>query len=360
MNAILRTILVGAIVSLGPGVAMAQDAPQADVGNAPGLGAYAEDVAAMGCGAGCADSCCFPAWAHRTGLFGEFIYLRPRDVEVAYGVPIDGTIAPPEIPPVQIGPIGVADPDHEPGFRVGGVWALESQASVVATFTALESQTTDSMAVTAPTAIRSLLLHPTTANATDNFLDANVDYNVDFDTVDIDYRQTLACGERYIVNYAIGTRYARIDQDLISTFTSATVTESVVTDVNFDGGGPRIGLDYERHGCNSGFMSYGRAAASFVAGEFGATYRQGSTVDPVIVDTAWEADRLVSILDLEFGGGWQSRNGRWRFNVGYLISGWFNTVQTDEWIDAVQDNEFVGLNDRMTFDGYTFRVELRY
>ena len=107
-------------------------------------------------------------------------------------------------------------------------------------------------------------------------------------------------------------------------------------------------------------ISNTRGTANFVPGEFRTRYTQGSNVDPIIVDTAWKAGRIVSILDLEVGAGWQSCCGHVRLTAGYVISSWFNTVNTDEWIQSVRTNNFVGLNDTMTFDGLTARAEYRF
>ena len=38
----------------------------------------------------CTECCEQPVWSHRSSLFGEFLYLRPRNAEVAYAVPADG------------------------------------------------------------------------------------------------------------------------------------------------------------------------------------------------------------------------------------------------------------------------------
>jgi hypothetical protein len=43
-----------------------------------------------------------------------------------------------------------------------------------------------------------------------------------------------------------------------------------------------------------------------------------------------------------------------------MLSGWFNVVRTDQFISAVQQNNFVGLGDTLTFDGFTGRIELRF
>jgi hypothetical protein len=68
----------------------------------------------------------------------------------------------------------------------------------------------------------------------------------------------------------------------------------------------------------------------------------------------------VTIADIEAGLGWQSQSQRWRTTLGYNFSGWYNTVKTDEWIKAVQTNNFVDLGDKMTFDGLVLRMELRW
>ena len=104
---------------------------------------------------------------------------------------------------------------------------------------------------------------------------------------------------------------------------------------------------------------------SLVAGEFSASYFQGTDQDPEIVNTAWKAGRLVPIFDLELGAGWQSPCGHFRVTAGYVVSMWFNTLTTDSWIRSVQQNNFVGQADAisydtLTFDGFTARAEYRF
>ncbi len=47
-------------------------------------------------------------------------------------------------------------------------------------------------------------------------------------------------------------------------------------------------------------------------------------------------------------------------NAGYMVSAWFNVVSTDEWIQAVHNNNFIGLGDSLTLDGVVARAEIRY
>lgn len=308
--------------------------------------------------AGCAS--CLPPWAHRTGLFGEVLYLRARDAEVAYVVPIDGAIVPPPAVPIQVGPTGVTDPDYSTGYRLGGVWALDHCSSVVLTYTRFETATSDSQAVAAPLVLRSLVFHPSTANAGSDFLDANARLGIDLSLADLDYRAVWDAGDFWAINYLVGARYAHLNQDFAANFTGDGTLDSLATNVNFDGGGIRVGVDGERHAGAYGVFLYGKATANFVGGEFRGRYTQSSNVDPVIVDTSWTAGRLVSILDLELGAGWQSACGRWRLSAGYMVNSWLNVVTTDDWIGSVQTNNFGGLGSTMTFDGLVGRVEFRF
>ena len=309
------------------------------------------------------EDCCSPVWAHRSGILGEVMILRARNAEVAYAAAIDGAIVPPPNPPIQVGPIAVVDPDFSAGFRVGGVYAMDDCSSISATYSRFQSSGTGAVATAAPLVLRSLVLHPGTANAGSDFLSATAWNNIRFDLVDVDYRAVWASDDLWVVNYLIGARYAGLKQQFGASYTGTGTTDTLATNTNFDGAGVRVGIDGQRFACNSGFMVYGRSSASFVAGEFRSSYLQGSDVDPVIVNTSWRAGRIVSILDLELGAGWQSRCGRVRISGGYMVMGWFNAIPSNQWINAVQNNNFTGLGSNVsaiTFDGLTTRLEYRW
>ena len=169
------------------------------------------------------------------------------------------------------------------------------------------------------------------------------------------------CDEYTSVNYLVGIRYASLKQTFDSQFES-TITENVDTEVNFDGAGIRFGLEAERHGCHNLFL-YSKASASFLGGEFRGNYLQGSSNDPVIVQTNWKEARLVSILDCELGLGWESSNGHVRALTGYMFNSWLNVVKTSEYISAVQANAYHGPDkiggNGLVFDGLVARIELR-
>jgi hypothetical protein len=302
---------------------------------------------------------CPPWWRHRTRLWGELLYLRPRDAEVAYAVPINGPVAPVLGNGIQIGPAAVVDPDYTSGFRVGFVYALDSRTSLAGTFWSFRSNTEDDAAINAPDVIRSLVTHPLGANAATDVLATSARLDVDFDIADADYRARLVCTDCYSINYVFGARYASLTQDFHAEFSRNGVT-TVDTSIDFDGGGIRLGLDGERAFRRCGWVLYGRGTASFVAGEFRARYQQFDAFQQSVVDTDWRSGRIVPILDVELGVGWIGPNDRFKFSAGYLVSAWFNAVKTDDFIKSVQTNDFRDSGDTLTFDGLTARVEYTF
>ncbi|MEX0641280.1 MAG: Lpg1974 family pore-forming outer membrane protein [Pirellulales bacterium] len=349
----------GRPVALPVADSVAQDA----AAPAPPGSAGGHSAAAAGntCGAGNGDCCndCDPFWVHRNSVFFEFLYMRARDAEVAYAVPIDGPIVP-GAPPIQVGRTGVVDPDYEPAFRLGFALALDDCGSLVTTYTHFESNTNDTMSIAPPDVIRSLVMHPASINAATDVLDASAGYGVDFQTLDIDMRRIWFSGDDYAVNYLVGLRYAHLDQDFHSEFSNLGIS-TVDTNIQFDGGGLRIGLDGEKRTC-AGLILFARGAASFVAGDFEASYHQFDAVSFFDVDSSWEAGRVVTMLDFEAGIGWSSYDDRLRLTLSYVMSGWHNVVKVEDYIDRVRTNNFIdlGKDEILSFDGVASRVEWRW
>jgi hypothetical protein len=324
-----------------------------------GIGACDSCTAVSDCASACCEECCDPCcWMHRFYVFGEFLALRARNTEVAYAVPVNAVIPPVAGPPIQVGPVGVVDQGYEAGFRIGGGIVCDDLSSISAQYTFFESGQGDAIAANAPFVLQSLVHHPLTLSAVTPFLQANARHDIDLDLVDVDYRHIFKIGNGYALNWLAGVRYAHLDQTFVSNFL-VNGQSQVFSDVVFDGAGIRTGLEGERVG-RRGFLVYGKGHASFVAGEFHTTYLQRDIFAQNEVFTTWQGARVVSILDLELGLGWYSASGRWRLSGGYLVSGWFNTVKTDDWIDAVRRNNFVDLNDGISFDGFVGRIEYRF
>jgi len=334
-----------------------QPVAQDSQGPTPYSGQAAGEVTVTGeCCPGTCGEECPPKWQ----FYGEFLYLRPRNAEVGWAVPIDGPITqPPPSNPIQIGPVAVADIEYHPGFRVGGGRALDECASIGLSYTWFESRAHDETSTQAPNVIRSMVSHPATRSAATDFLRGEASNDVDFQLGDADYRCVFICTDRFSMNWLVGARYAEMQQDFQATFAN-NGTEQVISDISFNGGGVRLGLEAERHSPGNGMMIYGRSAASFVAGEFHARYFQGQSFDPTVVSTEWSAGRVVPILELELGAGWVSPRGHLQLSAGYMFSGWFNVVKTDDFIRSVKANDFGSLGDTITFDGLVARIETRW
>lgn len=312
------------------------------------------------CGGGCSQCSSSGGFDHCWHFYGEFLYLRPRDSEVAWATPINGPIVPGPINnnPIQIGAYGVADIDHQPAWRGGFQYNTSDNTGISVQYTMFEGSTTSLVEAAGPNVIRSLVSHPGTQTAAQDFLAAGASYNIDYDIIDIDYRRLISYGCDYQVGYLTGVAVVQMEQTFLAGF-AGTGTELVETDIDFYGAGGRAGLFGEYQvACN--WRVYGRGTGNLIAGEFRADYDQRQSYDPQVVDTSWEAGRVIGIWDLEAGVKRTSRCGNYSLNAGYMFSAWTNTLQTDEWIQGVRTNSVIGMDSTMTFDGLVARFEARF
>jgi hypothetical protein len=340
----------GAQAAPGAGLApIPQQANGNGAANCPANGSNA-------CSSGCEDPCCRKlTWQ----FFGEYLYLRPRNAEVPFAVPINGPIVPPPTAPVETGPVALLDPDYHSGYRVGFGRYLDCWTSVGGAYTWFESRTRAQADAQPRHALRSLIIHPSTLNTAGDFQQARSVYDLNFELADLVYRCSFAKGCNWSADYIVGARYGHLEQYTVTDFYHTGI-QRVGTTIDFDGAGPMVGLAAERAMPSCGFLVYGRTAASFLCGEFAATYQQTDAFGDRWVDTAWKAGRVVPLLELEIGAGYVSSKGAVRLTAGYLVSAWYNTVKTADWIDAVQRTNFLGLSDAITFDGLVARAEVRF
>jgi hypothetical protein len=300
---------------------------------------------------------------HRHGFFGDFLYLRPRNAEVAYALPIEGVVALGD--EVPIGPVAIVDQEFEPGFRTGAVIRLTDGASIRGQYSYFRSNASASATILGPNVLRSLVTHPNVANAATDTLDASAQHDINFDLIDTDYRGLILgcesctdCRCAIMVNGIVGGRYANLEQQFRSTF-SVTGTRTVDTNIDFDGGGIRLGIEAEHHATTNGLYVYGSGITNLMVGEFTADYRQTLSVNGVNGQeafTSWKAGRIVPTLDLELGFGWVGPRRRLKFSGGYLVSTWFNVVKTEDFINAVHNSDFDDLSGILTFDGLVARA----
>ena len=305
------------------------------------------------------ETVCVPRALH--GVFGEFLMLQARDAEVAFAVPQNGL----GVGAVPVGPVAVADPAYEPGFRAGGFWALDQNSRLFGTYTWYESDTNASIATPgAGVLVNPLVLLPGTVNAGLVFQPSSANYEIDFQHIDIDYQVfATECCDRYWYGYLLGARYAQLNQDFRATFNYAPPdgVNSLVTAIDFDGIGFRLGLEGERRVFPNGRLRvYGRGVANFLFGEFNASYVQrNETTNLTVGTTSFKKDVIVPLTELELGLAWVSDRQRVRISGGYMLNMWFNTFTTPDWIRSVQQG-FQSPDGTLTFDGLTARLEVRF
>ncbi len=311
------------------------------------------------CDSGCGDSSCCGGRYAGIEVFGEYLYLRPRDAEVAYAVPVDGPVAPVLDNGIQVGRTAVVDIGQQAAFRVGIGTVNTACGRVIGAWTHFDSSESDSINTTTPNLIRSLVTHPLGNNVAVDGLSANAQYDIDFDLVDLAAQTPILRAPCWALDALWGVRYGQLDQTFSSTLQFNGNT-NVSTAINFNGVGPRVGLLGQRTIGRRGMYLLGRGEASFLVGTFDAAYQQRSDFAGVLVDTSWEAGRIMPQLEMELGFGFGSRTGRFQLRAGYLVSAWYNAVTTDEYIHSVQINDPRDLGNGLTFDGLVVRSELRF
>ena len=322
------------------------------------------DCAHSSCNHCCASKCAYGCCLHQSGAFGEWLYLSPRDIDLAYAVPQDGIGG---IGTVPVGDVGVLDHEYSSGFRVGYNAAIDCCSSFSAAFTWYETETDDAISIGAPLVIQPLVLFPGTFNAGFTAQEAAATTSLDYQLADVDYKAVLFKGCNYYVNYSAGLRYAHLDQEFAAVFPFAPPdgTTFVATDINFDGFGLRFGLEGERRlFARSGLSVYSKGYVSVLAGENRASYIQVNQFNGIEALTAIHDDRVMTISELELGVAWTNYQGNIRASAGYYFSVWSNIYSTPEYINAVQNANYTDVaqdsEDDIAFDGFVGRIEYRF
>ncbi len=193
---------------------------------------------------------------------------------------------------------------------------------------------------------------PLTADAaTSGFAIAHSE--VDFNLFDVDLRHYFCGGcpsDRQLYGF-IGTRIATLDQMFNVTYDR----DLVHTAQDLRGAGIRggVGGSTKIHGVKL----FGSAGLSILSTEIETMYRQTNNLDGVVVDYRQDIDRVLPVLDLEVGLGFDLGK-HCSISFGYLYSIWFNVVTPEQTIEAVQAGDFTGdVEDNLTFDGFFTRFE---
>jgi hypothetical protein len=347
----------------GPAPGAMQAGPYAGP-NGPIAGPYAPNGApvAMDGGNPVGDACqncgsCLPTW----DIYVDALFLTPRNATVPYGVIFNG---PAEMPPpgavIQVAPPGELLPTYTGGIRGGLMVALDECNSIGVNYLHFENHLYDQIS-TDIYQIRSLVSQPSTwlSNETSDWSTAAAQQHIILDVAEVNYKWTMYNDSYTTLSVLTAGRYGSFVQRFGVEF-AGNGTEDVNTNIHFEGGGMRLGLECLETG-KLGFSFYGRGSFSCLAGSFRSSYVQSESFAGTVVDTGYRDQRLVPIIDLEAGVSWTSPGEHVRLSCGFLMSSWFNVIKTTDLIQAVQQNNFDNIgSSTMTFDGLTARVELRF
>lgn len=307
----------------------------------------------------CRPNPCLPWWTHKSNVHADWLFLTAREQDLPYATPVDGTTN----SAVPVGQTAMLNPGYRSGWRAGGAIAIDNCSSLIFDWTSFRSSTRsetllDGGAPQPNAFLRSELVHPRTLSVATDSLNSWGVYDIDFQTADAGYTRTLTGDWNSRLNGTLGFRYGGLYQDL-------TAQQQIVGDVlvnssiDFDGYGPRAGLDYERL-TRHGMLFYCRGAGSLLAGQFQAAWQQSSAFAGPQAAAGMNEDRLVPQLDFEFGTGFQTHGGGFRATVGYLCSVWGNVVTMPEFVDGVMADSLGGSSDTLAFDGIAVRAEFRF
>lgn len=307
----------------------------------------------------CRDTCPSPWWAHRSGLTGEFLLLRPGSTDLTYAVeqtdPDPNAASP-------TGPMGIVAIDSAAGFRVGLSRAASDCSSLVASYTWWEGDADSQLGATGINVLDSTVFHPSVATSGGASLQAAARQRIRFQTADIGYRHLWKASKTTAVNWIGGLRYGRLSQTLgvEQTVQAADGLTSLRSEVDFDGFGLTGGLDFERYSHRSGLSIYGRTLASLLAGEWDATYRQTNQLGGGVIANGYEDFRVTPVLDAELGLAWTSPRNGCRLHAGMRISGWYDAVSARSYVDGVRDGALIDVGETITFSGLATGMEWRF
>ena len=271
---------------------------------------------------------------------------------------------------VPNGAVGVLHPDYTPAFRVGGSYALDCYSSIAVSYAQFDSNASSS--ITSPTGgvnggvgntVQSLVLQPNSVNAGSTATSDAATYNIGFKMANIDYRRMLMGSDCFVVNYSVGVAYGHLQEGFQQTgsFSPPLGTIQTNTAIHYDGGGLRYGFDFQRKVGHRGFSVYGKTFADVLFGQFTSSLTQVNTTTTALQTlSTWRDDRVVPMLELEVGAAWTNCSGRWRLSAGYYNSFWFNAITTPQYVQAVQNANYVNLGQTIAFDGLVARATFSF
>jgi hypothetical protein len=284
---------------------------------------------------------------------------------MSYAVPQDGIGGPGTTP---MGDVAICDLEYETGLKIGFNLAIDCNSSVDVSYTWFDVDDDDFIENQGGAdVILPLTTFPGTFNAGFTSQQAAAAYDLEFQLVDVDYRAVLWSCKGSHVNYVTGFRYAHYESGFAALYPRATPDGNtfVATDINFDGAGIRVGLEGERRIFRrSGLSVYSKGYINALAGQFNCDYIQINQFNGVEARVGWTDDRVITVSELEVGLNWTNCRGNVKVGAGYTFAIWDNMITTPEWVNSVQQVNFVDVanddGDTVAIDGLVVHAEFMF
>lgn len=264
-----------------------------------------------------------------------------------------------------------ADFDYNSSYRFfGGYRFSDCCGEVLFTYSRYRS---DAVAISPEATAARTFIGPCEVIALDDGSQLTTSVDVDAQIYDVDFARILPLGSAlgdccdawcpaWDLKWFFGVRYADVEWARgVSTTQANAQTTACGTRMDFDGAGPRIGLDGRRYiGCNGNFSVYARGAISLLLGDVDYVTNVQTTTVGAIPNYTASFTRIIPVTEIEVGGSVHLTNS---FTVtgGYLFSAWHDLGMGDEHFvgstvgPAVYDDANI-----LGFDGAFVRAEVAY
>ena len=340
------------------------------------------------CG-GYGDDCC--GWGWGTGLFcgapggriyliADYIYARANFSEAVSHISRE-TIPTPQS---ETNRFEQLDFEYDSSYRFGGGWRLQNCGEEIRFVYTRLTSFADSFAPDG-----SLLpFDPAALDAEE----AIIHSFVDVDSFDLEYRKTIplggplgsgggcgdacgsACGDScgcgcpaWDITWSGGVRYAEVDWNrTYSVFDDTEFLRQTRSVLNFEGAGPRVGVEGRRY-CGQGgwFSVYLKGDFSLLLGHFDLVTLQqqdggtGFTIDDIFQAQSVRGRHIVPVTEIETGLT-ANITCNSTITTGYMFSAWHDLGFRDEFTFVPALETHYDDANILGFDGFFARLELAY
>ncbi len=335
------------------------------------IGAPMAEEMSLGCSSGCCANptkCCLTPctdfFRQRCFVYGDYLYLKVFGPDMVHAT--QQNAAPAGQGTVPFGTAQNLIQPWGPAFRVGGGYAFNNCSSISVSYMQFFSNVSDTIGLPGGTTFGSVVssvLTPGTVNSGTTFSRIEATSSVNFRMADLMYNRLIFGTPNAYMNWSAGIRYGHLHQNFEqdAEFAQPNNPQFTTSSINFDGVGPRIGLDGRRRLGATCFSAYGQGSVSTLFGDTVTGYSQTDTLTTALLASSnWQSFRIVPVLDCELGLSWTSCGGHLRVGGGYYTAFWFNAITTPQYISAVQNNHFISLGDTVTFTGAVVHAEARF